>query len=280
MKPMAATAPPIASICASSACGGGLQLRHLGLDRGVAVEEVVVFQQVGLVGEDLLHPHRPLLVPGPGQARAPRSRPAAAPRGRGRVSTGSRPASRSGCGRRCSPAAARSGPASSPARRSGSGGGARPRCRSGSRRSSSHISAKARILHISVTKRMPALTKNETAADHGGEVFGRHLGAQVVEHGDGGRQRVGELLFRRRPGLLQVIAADVHRVPFRQVARGIGGDVGGQPQRGRGRQDVGAARQVFLDDVVLHRALQRGDCRRPVPRPARCRAPAARARWR
>ena len=40
--------------------------------------------------------------------RAPRSRPAAAPRGRGRSSTASPPASREGCGRRCFPAAARS----------------------------------------------------------------------------------------------------------------------------------------------------------------------------
>ena len=48
-----------------------------------AVEDVAVFEQVGLVGEDLLHAQRPLLVPGARQARAPRSRPAAARRGRG-----------------------------------------------------------------------------------------------------------------------------------------------------------------------------------------------------
>ena len=46
-----------------------LQLVHLPLDGRVAVEQILVFQQVGLVGQDLLHPKRPLLIPGPGQAK-------------------------------------------------------------------------------------------------------------------------------------------------------------------------------------------------------------------
>ena len=44
------------------------QLGDLGGDRRRAVEDVAVFQQVGLVGEDLLHAQRPLLVP---RARQP-----------------------------------------------------------------------------------------------------------------------------------------------------------------------------------------------------------------
>src|SRR5262249_20585074 len=40
----------------------------LGGNCGRAVENVAVFEQVGLVGEDLLHAQRPLLVPGPRQA--------------------------------------------------------------------------------------------------------------------------------------------------------------------------------------------------------------------
>ena len=48
--------------------GAGLQLLDLGGDGGVAVEEVGVFEQVGLVGHDLLHAERPLLVPGAGEA--------------------------------------------------------------------------------------------------------------------------------------------------------------------------------------------------------------------
>ena len=45
------------------------QRGDLAVDGGVAVEEVVIFQQVGLIGEDLLHPQRPLLVEGAGQAK-------------------------------------------------------------------------------------------------------------------------------------------------------------------------------------------------------------------
>ena len=48
--------------------GRFLQRRDLGGDRRRAVEHVAVFEQVGLVGEDLLHAQRPLLVPGPRQA--------------------------------------------------------------------------------------------------------------------------------------------------------------------------------------------------------------------
>ncbi len=46
----------------------GFELGDFGRDRRRAVENVAVFQQVGLVGEDLLHAQRPLLVPRPRQA--------------------------------------------------------------------------------------------------------------------------------------------------------------------------------------------------------------------
>jgi hypothetical protein len=80
---------------------------------------------------------------------------------------------------------------------------------------------KARILHISVTKRMPAFTKKEMRPTTLREVGRGHLAARLhrVEHGDGGRQREGEFLHRRRAGLLQVVAADVHRVPLRHRDR-------------------------------------------------------------
>ncbi len=48
---------------------GLLQRLDLGLDHRRAVEEVAVFQQVRLVGQHLLQPQRPLLVPGPRQAQ-------------------------------------------------------------------------------------------------------------------------------------------------------------------------------------------------------------------
>ena len=93
------------------------------------------------------------------------------------------------------------------------------------------------------------------------EIGRRHLPAVAdgVQHGHRGRQRVGQLLHRRGPGLLQMVAADVGRVPFRQLAVGVGDHVGDQPHRGLGRVDVGPARQILLDDVVLDRALQLRD---------------------
>ncbi len=42
-----------------------LEFFNLAVHGGVAVEEIVEFQKVGFIGEDLLHPERPLLVPGP-----------------------------------------------------------------------------------------------------------------------------------------------------------------------------------------------------------------------
>ncbi|GBD41802.1 hypothetical protein HRbin39_01188 [bacterium HR39] len=81
-------------------------------------------------------------------------------------------------------------------------------------------------------------------------------GAHRIEDADGVRQRKGELLHRRGPGLLQVVAADVDRVPLRDLAGAEGDHVGGELHRRAGREDVGAAREVLLDDVVLHRALQ------------------------
>ena len=83
-------------------------------------------------------------------------------------------------------------------------------------------------------------------------------GLDLVEDRDRGRQRVGDLLHRGRPGLLQVVAADVGRVPARDLVDAEGDRVGDQPHRGPGREGVGPAREVLLDDVVLGRALERG----------------------
>ena len=66
----------------------------------------------------------------------------------------------------------------------------------------------------------------------------------------------GELLHRRRPGFLQVVAADVHRVPQRDPLGAEGDHVDDQALRGLRREDVGAAAQVLLDDVVLGRAAE------------------------
>ena len=56
-----------------------------------------------------------------------------------------------------------------------------------------------------------------------------------------------------------MITADVDRIPLRNVVDGVGDHVGDQPKRRPGRKYIGATRKVFLDDVVLRRALERTD---------------------
>ncbi len=58
-----------------------------------------------------------------------------------------------------------------------------------------------------------------------------------------------------------MVGADIDRVPFRHFAIGEGHHVGGQTQGGFGREDVGAAREIFLDDIVLGGAGQIGPLR-------------------
>ena len=57
--------------------------------------------------------------------------------------------------------------------------------------------------------------------------------AHGVEHGDGVGHREGDLLHRRRSRLLEVVGADVDRVPLRDVLDRVGDDVGDQPHRRR-----------------------------------------------
>ena len=78
----------------------------------------------------------------------------------------------------------------------------------------------------------------------------------LVEHRLGGRHREGDLLHRRRARLLQVVGAHVDRVPLRDLVDRVGDHVADQPHRRRGREGVGPAREVLLDDVVLGRARQ------------------------
>ena len=76
-----------------------------------------------------------------------------------------------------------------------------------------------------------------------GELVGGHLArvAHGIEHADGGGQRVRDLLDRRRSGLLQVVRADVDRVPPRRVPHGVADEVGGEAARGLRAEDVRAA---------------------------------------
>ena len=96
------------------------------------------------------------------------------------------------------------------------------------------------------------------AGHHGREAVLGHLPrlAHGVEHVDGGGQGVGDLLDRGGAGLLQVVAADVHRVPLGDEVAAVGDHVDDQPAARQGREDVGPPREVLLDDVVLGRAPQ------------------------
>ena len=95
------------------------------------------------------------------------------------------------------------------------------------------------------------------AAEHPREGLLVHTRADLVEDRLGGGQRVGDLLHRRGPGLLQVVGADVDRVPLGHLVDGEGDHVGDQPHRGLGRERVGPAREELLDDVVLGGAGER-----------------------
>ena len=232
---------------------------HLGLHDLRAVEEIVVLQQVGLEGQHLLHPQRPLLVPGAWQAEC------LVPR---RQLYGARP----GALRQRDPEHLEHDPLHVVlGLRLGQSQGV-------------DLHAVAEAAHLLVADAVPlpgqlvpelhegahlahlldephaGVHEERDPADHALEV-GRRDPPRVahrVEDGDRGAQRIGELLHRRRPRLLQVVGADVHRVPLRHLRGGEGDDVADQPQRRRRREHVGAAGEVLLDDVVLGGAGQRG----------------------
>src|SRR5688572_258387 len=64
--------------------------------------------------------------------------------------------------------------------------------------------------------------------------------------------REAKLLSRTRPRLADVIARNRDRVERWQVLGGVGEEIGDEPHRGLRRIDVGAAGNVFLENVVLH----------------------------
>ena len=88
------------------------------------------------------------------------------------------------------------------------------------------------------------------------------------------REREGHLLDGRRSRLADVIPADRDRVPVRQLPLAEREDVGHDPERRPRRVDVGAARDVFLQDVVLNRAGERRPAQLPAGAPPRGTAPA------
>ena len=100
------------------------------------------------------------------------------------------------------------------------------------------------------------IDEERDAPDRITEFFRRNVLLHPVEDGDGGGEREGEFLYRRGTGFLQMVGADVHRVPARHLLGREQDDVLGETQRRGGRKHMGAAREIFLDDVVLGGALQ------------------------
>ena len=105
-------------------------------------------------------------------------------------------------------------------------------------------------------KRTPALTKKLMRPTSSGKSAARHFARILhrIEHGLGVGESEGKFLRRRRARFLQMVGADIGRVPFRHFARGIDDHVLDQPQGRRRREHIGAARQILLQNVVLHGA--------------------------
>ena len=77
-----------------------------------------------------------------------------------------------------------------------------------------------------------------------------------LDVGDGVGEREGEFLGGGGPGLAHVVAGDGDGVPAGHLAGAELEHVGDQAHRRRRRVDVGAARDVLLEDVVLDRAAE------------------------
>ena len=82
---------------------------------------------------------------------------------------------------------------------------------------------------------------------------GRDRGAHVLDAVSEGER---DLLHGRGSGLGHVVAGDRDGVPLRDLGAAVAEGVGDQPQRRLRRVDVGAARDVLLEDVVLNRAVE------------------------
>jgi len=97
----------------------------------------------------------------------------------------------------------------------------------------------------------------EEEGELGGEVIHRQaFGHRGLDIGDGVDEGEGQLLHGGGARFADVIAGDADRVPARDFLPAVGKDIGDEAHGGFGREDVGAAGDVFLEDVVLDRAAQ------------------------
>ena len=74
--------------------------------------------------------------------------------------------------------------------------------------------------------------------------------------GDAVRQRESHLLHRRRTGLADMVAGDADRVPVRHFGLAEAENIRNQAHRRRRREDIGAAGDIFLQNIVLDRTAQ------------------------
>ena len=236
------------------------QLGHLRLDHHRPGEEILVLEEVRLVGQYLLEPQRPLLVPRPRQPErlVPRRQLHRASPGVARqrhaehlqddplhvvLRLGLGQAQRVDLHAVAEPTQLRVGHSVAHRRQ------LVPELREG-----------AQLAHL-LDEPHAGVDEERDPADHLAQVRGVDLARVThrIEHGDRRRHRIRDLLHRRCARFLQVVAADVDRVPARHLADRVGDHVGDQPQRRAGREHVGPAREVLLDDVVLGRAGQPRD---------------------
>ena len=236
---------------------GQLQLGRPGFDHARAVEEILVFEQIGLVGEDLLDAQRPLLVPGAREAQRlvpgrELERAAAGVLREGDAERFQHDPDHVVLGLRLGESQAVHLHAVAEAAQ-----GLVEHVVALAADLVPELGHRAHLAHL--LQEADARVQEEGDAAHdarerrNGNVAARLHG---VEHGHRRRHRVGDLLHGRRAGLLEMVGADVDRIPFRERVDAVGHHVADQPHGRARREDVGAAREVLLDDVVLGGALQ------------------------
>ncbi len=238
--------------------GLGLERVDLAFDFRRAVENIAVIQQVGLVGQDLLHAQRPLLIPGPRQAE--RLVPGRQLHGAGARVLRQRHRQHLDQNARDVVFGLLLGQAQ---RVDLHAVAEQPLLGVGdavalARDLVPQFDEGAHLAHLG-DEAHAGIDEERNAPDHLAEFLVRHFAGRLdgVEHRHRGGQREGQLLHRRRSRFLQMVGADVHRIPLRQFGRGENRHVLDQPHRRRRRKHVSAARQIFLDDVVLDGAGQR-----------------------
>jgi hypothetical protein len=235
------------------------QLVHQALHHDRALEDVGVVEEIRLHREDLLDPQAPLLVPGTGEAQGlvPRRQLDRAGSGVAAECHGQRLEHDAGdvvLGLGLGQAEAVDLDAVAKSQQLGVGDAVAlaadllP-----------HPAHRAQ-LRVLLDEANAGVDEERDAAEDPGEVLLRDLAARLdlVQDRDGGGERVGGLLDGSRSRLLQVVAADVDRIPLGDLVHRERDRVGDEPHRGAGREGVGAAGQELLDDVVLRRARQRG----------------------